>query len=340
VAHALRVVVAALALMAIAVGTSACGDSDDEGTNNGEGTNSSGQKGALVDRSDIRIEFAMVGVAGDPFYNVIKNGAAQAEKDFGVEVEYKETPQYDLQEQARLVRAAIAREPDGLVVSNEGPDILDPVIGEAVEAGIPTIVVNAIGEDTLEKTGALGYIGQDEFEVGVRAGEELKAEGVQKVLCINPAVGSAPLDARCAGLEEAYGSGNVQVVATTLEDPTASRNRMEAALADTDADGMLVTAITVNGEEALQALENSGKQDEITLAGMDLTPPALEAVESGDILFLSDQQQYLQGYLPVLHLVKYLQYGMQPPELTPTGPAYVTEGNATEAIELVEQGIR
>ena len=96
------------------------------------------------------------GHPGDPFYNVIKNGARQAKEDLGVDVEYKETSQYDFQEQKRLIEAAIARKPDGLVVSDESPDVLDPVIADAVDAGIPVVIANAMGPDTLETTGALG----------------------------------------------------------------------------------------------------------------------------------------------------------------------------------------
>ena len=311
--------------VATAVG---CGD-DDDATDATRGT-----------RSSIEIEFAMVGVPGDPFYNVIKNGARQAGEDFGVDVAYKETSQYDFQEQRRLIQAAIARKPDGLVVSNESPDVIDGPIEDAVDAGIPVVVTNAMGPDTLEKTGALGFVGQDEFEVGQRAGERMRQAGVQTAYCINPAVGSVPLDARCRGFAEALGEGNATVVATTLDDRTASKNRMKAALQRGRVDGMLVTAATVNGAQALQAVQEMGLEDEVKLASIDLTPEVLAAVRDGDMLFTSDQQQYLQGYLPVQVLTLFLEYGLRPPALTKTGPAYITADNAEQAIELSKRGIR
>ena len=315
-----------LALVAVA----GCGDDDDGGSGTAKSPG----------RSDIRIEFAMVGIPGDPFYNVIKNGARQAERDLGVEVEYKETAQYDFQEQKRLIEAAIARKPDGLVVSNESPDVLDPVIAEAVDAGIPVVVANALGPDTLEKTGALGFVGQDELEVGRLAGDRMKAAGIDTAFCVNPAVGSAPLDLRCRGLAEALGEGNTKVVATTVDDRTASKNRMKAALQRDAVDGMLVTAATVNGAQAVQAVEETGNSGKVKIASIDLTPDVLEAVKERKILFTSDQQQYLQGYLPVQILVLYEQYGLRPQPLTKTGPAYITAENAEQAIELSKRGIR
>jgi simple sugar transport system substrate-binding protein len=312
--------------LAVPVG---CGDDDD----NAGPAKSPG-------RAEIRVEFAMVGIPGDPFYNVIKNGARQAERDLGVDVAYKETSQYDFQEQKRLIEAAIARKPDGLVVSNESPDVLDPVIADAVDAGIPVVVANAMGPDTLEKTGALGFVGQDEFEVGQLAGERLKQAGVSTAFCVNPAVGSVPLDERCRGLAQALGEGNTRVLATTVDDRTASKNRMKAALQRDQMDAMLVTAATVNGAQALQAIEETGNSGKVKIASIDLTPDVLEAVKNGDILFTSDQQQYLQGYLPVQILTLFKEYGLRPQPLTKTGPAYITADNAEEAIELSKRGIR
>jgi simple sugar transport system substrate-binding protein len=317
-----------ICLFALAV-VAGCGGDDDE----------SGQAKS-PGRADTRIEFAMVGIPGDPFYNVIKNGARQAKRDLGVDVAYKETSQYDFQEQKRLIEAAIARKPDGLVVSNESPDVLDPVIADAVDAGIPVVVANAMGPQTLQKTGALGFVGQDEFEVGKLAGERLKQAGVRTAFCVNPAVGSVPLDERCRGLAEALGEGNTKVLATTVDDRTASKNRMKAALQRDQMDAMLVTAATVNGAQALQAVEETGNSGKVKIASIDLTPDVLEAVKNGEILFTSDQQQYLQGYLPVQILTLFDEYGLRPQPLTKTGPAYITAENAEQAIELSRRGIR
>ena len=66
------------------------------------------------------------------------------------------------------------------------------------------------------------------------------------------------------------------------------------------------------------------------------------AIEDGEILFAVDQQQYLQGYLPVVFL--YLNstnantVGGGLPVLT--GPGFVTADNAAEVAELAEAGTR
>jgi simple sugar transport system substrate-binding protein len=322
----LRIVLASLALI-VAWTASGCGDDDEAG--------SAGRSS----REDIRIEFAFAGVPGDPYYTVIKNGASQAEKDMGVSVDYKETAQYDFQEQVRLIRAAIARKPDGLVVSEESPEVLDRPVKEAVDAGIPVIIA-AAGEDSVEKTGALGFVGQNEFEVGFKAGEQLREAGVQRVACLNPAVGTPNLDARCNGLEKVFGGGNVEVVAIDQTDATAAKNRVKAVLQRGEVDGLLALAAATVAEPALAAVKEAGAGADVTLATIDLSPGVLRAVRDGDLLFASDQQQFLAGYLPVVMLTLYKEYGIRPPAFVPTGPSYVTEETAAEVIELSKKGIR
>lgn len=317
-----------LALVAAFTAT-ACGD--DDKTDSPPASSSS--------REGMRIEFAFAGVPGDPYYTVIKNGAAQAAKDMGVDVEYKETSQYDFQEQVRLIKAAIARKPDGLVVSEESPEVLDGPVKEAVDAGIPVIIA-AAGEDSVEKTGALGFVGQNEFEVGFRAGQQLKAAGVKRAACLNPAVGTPNLDARCAGLEKALGEGSVDVVAIDQTDRTSAKNRVKAILQRGAVDGLLALAAATVAEPAVAAVEESGNAGEVTVATIDLSPGVLTAVRDGKLLFASDQQQFLAGYLPVVLLALQNQYGLRPPAFVPTGPSYVTKENAAQVIELSKQGIR
>jgi simple sugar transport system substrate-binding protein len=321
----LRTVVASLALVGV-FAASGCGDDENDGTG------SSARRG-------IHIEFAFAGVPGDPYYTVIKNGASQAEKDMGVTVDYKETAQYDFQEQVRLIKAAIARKPDGLVVSEESPEVLDGPVEEAVDAGIPVIIA-AAGEDSVETTGALGFVGQNEFEVGFKAGQQLKDAGVQRVACLNPAVGTPNLDARCNGLERVLGSGNVDVVAIDQTDATAAKNRVKAVLQRGEVDGLLALAAATVAEPALAAVKEAGVGGDVKLATIDLSPGVLRAVRDGDLLFASDQQQFLAGYLPVVMLTLYKEYGIRPPAFVPTGPSYVTEETAAEVIELSKKGIR
>ena len=93
-------------------------------------------------------------------------------------------------------------------------------------------------------------------------------------------------------------------------------------------------------DPALKALRATGKLQDITLATFDLSPSVLQAVSEGEMAFAVDQQQYLQGYLPIVFLTNYIQYGVIPADVVLTGPAFVTQDNAKQVIDLSKKGIR
>jgi simple sugar transport system substrate-binding protein len=164
-------------------------------------------------------------------------------------------------------------------------------------------------------------------------------EDVSSALCINHEQGNVSLDQRCDGFTEGLG-GDVKQISVDGTDPTAARNGIQTALQqNADAEGMLTLNPGV-ADQALRALNESGRSEDVTFATFDLSPSVIEAVRDGEMLYAVDQQQFQQGYLPVVLLTEYAQYGISPVGSTPTGPAFVTQGNAENVLELTEQGIR
>jgi simple sugar transport system substrate-binding protein len=296
------------------------------------------QGGGSAERGDIRIAVVTHGQASDPFWSVVKNGVDQGATDMGVEVEYNAPQTFDMVKMSQLIDAAVASEPDGLVVSIPDADALRESIQKANEAGIPIVSINS-GSDVSEELGALTHVGQTEFIAGEGAGERLAEEGVDNALCINQEVGNVALDQRCEGFEQGLG-GEVQVVAVDLTNPTDAQAKIETAVSQNpDINGMLALGPT-GAEPALAALREAGKLEDIQLATFDLAPSVLEAIRDGDMVFAVDQQQYLQGYLPIVFLTNYAQYGVTPTSEVLTGPAFVTQENAQQVIDLSKKGIR
>lgn len=320
-----------LLLAVVAVAVAGCGGEDSDQT--GEQT---GGEGGLVEREDISIEF-VTHASPDPFWSVVQNGVDQAAEDMGVDVNYRELDSFDIPQLQRNLEAAVAAEPDGMVVSIPDIDALGSNIREATDSGIPVVVINA-GEEDWEEVGALTYVGQTEYDAGVAAGERMAEEGVQSALCINHEQGNITLDQRCEGFAEGLG-GDVQQIAVQ-PDPTAARSGIQTALRqNADAEGLLTLNPGI-ADQGLRALDEAGRTGEVAFATFDLSPSVLEAVRGGEMLFATDQQQFLQGYLPVVFLTDYIQYGVRPVSEVPTGPAFITQENAEQVIELSEQGIR
>ncbi len=286
---------------------------------------------------ELRFVVVSHGQAHDPFCSVVKNGVDAAAKDMGVKVEYRAPDTFDMVAMGQLIDAAVASKPDGLVVSIPDADALGDAIRGAVAAGIPVISMNS-GSDVRKKLGAVLHVGQTEFEAGLGGGEKMKAAGVTKALCINQEVGNVALDLRCEGFAKGLG-GNVEVLAVTM-DPTEVRNQVIAKLTKSkDITGILTLGPT-GAEPVLAALEQAGLIGKIKFGTFDLSPNVLKAISDGKMMFAIDQQQYLQGYLPVVILALHAKYGLMPGADVLTGPGFVTPETAAQVIDLSAKGIR
>ncbi len=289
-----------------------------------------------------RIVVVTHGQAADPFWSVVKNGVDQAGKDMRVTVEYQAPATFDMVAMSQLIDAVVASNPDGLVVSIPDPDALGPSIKAAVAAGIPVISINS-GSDVAEEFGVLAHIGQTEYEAGYGGGQRMAAAGATKALCVNHEVGNVALDLRCQGFADAMAEagGTVEVLAVDLADPTGSANRIAAALTADESINAMLTLGPGSALPALQALQDEQLLGKVLLATFDLSPEVLEAIRDGNMLFAIDQQQYLQGYLPIVYLTLYLENLNTPGAiLVPTGPGFVTQETAAQVIEYAARGTR
>ncbi len=278
------------------------------------------------------------GQASDPFWSVVKNGVERAAKDTGANVEYRAPETFDMIAMAQLIDAAVNQEPDGLVVSVPDADALGPSIENAVGAGIAVISMNSGGEAAKE-LGALLHVGQSEYDAGKAAGEKMAELGGTQALCINHEVGNISLDDRCSGFEEGFGNG-VEVMPTT-NDPGEIQAKVKASLeSNPDIDTVIALGASLAGEPAVAAVEAVGRTGEVIVGSFDLSGNFLKSVVDGDAAFAIDQQQYLQGYLPVSFLALYAEYGLMPGGDVPSGPNLITQEKAEQVIDLSSKGIR
>ncbi|MET7465730.1 sugar ABC transporter substrate-binding protein [Nonomuraea sp. NPDC005501] len=282
--------------------------------------------------------FAVVthGGAGDAFWDVVKNGAEAAGKQYGVTVTYQGDG--DPGKQSQLIDQAVSQKVNGLVVSMANPDALKEAVGRAVAAGIPVVTINS-GADSSKAFGAITHVGQSEDVAGRGAGEQLKAAGVTKLLCVVHEAGNVGLDQRCKGAEQGLGGTveRLQVDVGNLADVTS---KVTAKLqSDKQVNGVLALNPAV-AIAARDAVKDSGST--ARLATFDLSGDVVTAIKDGEILFAVDQQQYLQGWLPITFLTLYDRNlntvgGGLPVN---TGPGFVTKDNAERVAKLAEAGTR
>ncbi|BCZ90747.1 sugar ABC transporter substrate-binding protein (plasmid) [Thermus thermophilus] len=287
---------------------------------------------------ELRFIVVTHGQAADPFWSVVKNGVDQAAKEMGVRVEYRAPQTFDMVRMAQLIDAATAAKPNGLVVSIPDATALGPAIQRAVRAGIPVISINS-GADVFKRLGVLIHVGQEEYIAGKAAGERMKAAGVKTAVCVNHEVGNVGLDQRCKGFTDGLG-GKVEILAVK-QDFTEARNAIANYLQRNPNVEAILTLGPVGAEPALQALRQTGRLGKVRFATFDLSAAVLEALVNKQMDFAVDQQQYLQGYLPIVFLTLYNRYGLLPAnDIVLTGPGFVTPENARQVIDLTKKGVR
>jgi simple sugar transport system substrate-binding protein len=279
------------------------------------------EKFVLIDHTD----------GTDPFWPVVLNGAQEAAKKVGAELVFRHPNKVDAVEEAQIIESTIAQKPDGMIISILDPDVIGPAIKAAVDAGIPVVSINS-GSDFARKYGALLHVGQPEYEAGKIGGERAKAAGVKKYLCLNQEAENIALRQRCQGFADGLGQ-KLNMIDTT-NDPAQIKARATAALqADPTIDGILATGPHVC-VPALAALHDLGLEKKIYLGCFDLSPEVVAAIKDGRVAFAIDQQQYLQGYMPVIILDLYLRYGLLQANDVLSGPGFVTKANAAQVEKL------
>ena len=133
-------------LLAFVLVVAACGgdDADDTSTTAGDSgtTTTAAGGGDQVMQRDFRFVVVSHGQSSDPFWSVAANGVQAAADDMGVTVEYQAPGTFDMVEMSQIIEAAVASQPDGLVVTIPDADALGPAIEAAVSAGVPVISMN------------------------------------------------------------------------------------------------------------------------------------------------------------------------------------------------------
>ena len=277
-----------------------------------------------------------------PFWSVVKRGAQAAADAVGATLVWQGSNN-DPAVQVTDIAAAVAADADGIAASLPSPDQLIPPLQDAVAAGIPVYTLNS-GVNDYQTIGATSHVGQTEIIAGNGAGHRFNDLGATKLLCGIQEQDNVALGERCDGLAETFNGEVVQTFMDLDANQVAQEGAINAALAaDSDIDGFLGVGpvIAVSGLNAAKAL---GKDvgNSFFVGGFDITPDIIDAIEAGEVAFTVDQQQYLQGYIPIvlmfLEVTNQNTLGGGLPILT--GPGFVTPDNAAAVKALVAAGTR
>ncbi|MGA3251995.1 MAG: sugar ABC transporter substrate-binding protein [Paraburkholderia sp.] len=301
----------------------------------------------------------------DSWWNTIKNAIKQADEDFNVETDYRNPPNGDIADMARLIEQAAARNYDGVIVTIADYDVLKSAISKVTEKHIPLVTINSGTEQQSADLGAIMHIGQPEYTAGKAAGEKAKAAGVKSFLCVNHYATNPASFERCRGFADALG---VDFKTSTLDagtDPTGIQSKVSAYLRNHPDTGGVLALGPLSAAPTIKAVQQMGLAGKIWFATFDFDDDIAKAIKDGTIKFAIDQQPYLQGYIAVavLAIVKHdhttdpvkirqiLQanpkfqarlstYGLAPsygPRNIGSGPGFITKENIDKVVKYAGQ---
>mgnify|MGYP001494244806 FL=1 len=297
-----------------------------------------------INKSEKKITIKMVthGQATDPFWSVVSNGAKDAAKDLGISFHYQSPQSFDMVTMSQMIDAVVATEPDGLILSVPDIPALRKSIISASKKNIPIIVINS-GSEIMEEVDILTYVGQSEYEAGMKAGEEMLKTGVNNVLCINHEIGNISLDQREQGFRKILIKNNIDVKTVPIDasDPSETREVVRAFLSSNKGVDGIMALGPLGAIPIVSLLKDIDPQKKISMATFDFTPEIIDGIMDGHIVFALDQQQYLQGYLPIVLMDLYITNKNTPAyKKLETGPSIINIENAQDVLALSKKGSR
>jgi simple sugar transport system substrate-binding protein len=295
--------------------------------------------GATESTSAIKIAVVTHGDTGS-FWSVFKKGVDQAAKDLksrGVSV----TQVYannDVAKQVGGLNAAIAAKAQVIATSVPDASALKGALTKASAKKIEIITCNSgLGAfDNLPSY--MVHVGQTEDIAGQGAGKQFKAAGAKKVLVVIHEAANSALVQRANGVKKIMGGAGVQVltIPNAKSDIPGTKAKVAAAF---KANKSLNGFLGLDPDVTIPCLDVIPKG---TKAGTFDVGGAIKQILAGRMLFAIDQQQYLQGYLPVVFGMLYVTnlntVGNGAPVLT--GPGIINKSNAAKIAALAKKGTR
>jgi simple sugar transport system substrate-binding protein len=263
--------------------------------------------------ADTDIVFFPGGPEGGPFAAVVHSGARAAAADLGATVEYVWSD-WDPELMVSQFAEAVAAQPDGIaIMGHPGDEAFRALVDDAVAQGIIVTSQNTMLPDLESQYlgNGFGYVGAENYSAGYHLGEEALNRfdlGPGDQALVWGLLAQGERGRRTRGVIDALEEAGLFVDYLEIDDAT---NANAAAGTETFAGyvgenpdvALIVTdhgALTSIHQTYLEAADLG--PDDVYAIGFDLTAATVDGIRGGWTDLVIDQQQWLQGYLPVLQI--------------------------------------
>ncbi len=296
------------------------------------------------------IVFFPGGSPGGPFATVVYNGAVAAAADLGANVEYVWSD-WNPEKMVTQFAEAAATGPDGIaIMGHPGDDAFASVVDDARAQGIIVTSQNTtlqMLEAKYSSTG-FGYVGAELYSAGYALGAESAQRfglGAGDRAMVWGLLAQAGRGQRTQGVIDALEAAGLTVDYLEIDDATnadaSAGTSTFVGYASANPDVKLVVtdhgALTATLETYLTSAGFG--PDDVYAAGFDLSSATVEAIRGGWTDLVIDQQQWLQGYLPVLQICLTNNYAFTGLHID-TGAGFAHADNIELLVDLVDRQIR
>lgn len=233
-----------------------------------------------------------------PYWQTAAAGLAKAAKQLDVTFEVAGPDNFDPAAEQAAFRAALAKNPAGIMVSAADPNLMKADIDAAIAKGVPVITIDS---DT-PASKRLTFVGTNNREAGLMGGRRLVKEmGGKGSVVIFTIPGQANLEERLRGYKDVLGDSGVKIaeVVDMKGDPRvafdAASDLIDKGKVKADAFACLEAIACSEVADVLERKKISGK----VIIAMDTDQRTLDFVKKGAIAATIAQKPFTMAYFGV-----------------------------------------
>ncbi|WP_221583485.1 D-ribose ABC transporter substrate-binding protein [Microbacterium sp. G2-8] len=284
-----RNLIAVAAAAALAVGLTGCGSESPTG---GAGDGDGGDAGGLI---------SIITPSHDnPFFKAEADAAGAAAEDLGYETSVASHDD-DPNKQSELIDSAISNDAQAIILDNAGADASIGPVQKAADAGIPVFLIDreinetgiAAAQIVANNAQGAAAVAQEWVEALPDGGKYIELTG--KESDTNAGVRS---DAFASVISQ-YPEFEMAEQETANWDQQEAFSKVETLLQSNDDIVGIIAGNDTMALGAVAAVEAAGLTDDITIAGFDGSPDAVQAIKDGKMLATGMQPAVLISQMAV-----------------------------------------
>lgn len=250
---------------------------------------------------DDKMHFIYITPAGGHSYWVdVANGVKAAGEKYGIDVNEQGPVNVDIMQQIEAIETAIAARPDGIITMALNPSSFQGVIDEAVEAGIPMVLLDGDAPESKRDF----YVGVNTYQQGLIMAEKI-AESTNQKAQIGIVTAGLDIDIinwRIDGMKEVlkkYPDMDIVAIEDARGDSILAAEKGSAMLQTYPEINVLVAAGASDVPGVGKAIVDMEVIDSVIGVAFNDDPQGLDYLKDGVFDFIIASLPYDEGFIAV-----------------------------------------